>query len=705
MVFLSVKKVSHPMPDFILEIGVEEVPAGFAEQGRRNLARLATTKLSEMYFGDTSSGEVSVFSTPRRLVLKIVGLPSTSLEQKEKHKGPPIRIAYDDDGKPTKALEGFAKRLKLSVDELEKDGEYVFAETVSPGCNIRELIQGMVPQILDELPWPKSMKWDATQKTFVRPVRWITAFLDNDPLDLNWAGVQSGNTSVLRRPVGEDVVGSVSLSGFSKYESELEAVGVMMDQEKRTQIIREETQKIAKSLGGEPVLLDGDGTYRYLADHVEKPIVLTGEFDDAFLAVPREVLELTMWQHQKYIPLVKGDKLLPRFIITANRSFGSTGPESDTTFEKNVLAGNRRVLSARLSDAQYFWQADQDKKLIERLDDLKAVTFQKDAGSIFDRVERIKEIAVKIASAMGVDNESQVRRAAELAKADLTTKMVFEFPELQGVVGRRLTEAEGEDSDISAAIEEHYWPLGGGAELPTDLSAVIALADKLDLLSSIFGVGLEPTGSKDPYALRRAAIGIVRILKESGENLSVQDLITTTGRPEEAVTEFVHVRSLHVAVDEMKTAGVSGVNMEVADAVAFACRGNIPEFYRRLPAAASLTKRSDYEDIKTSFKRVKNIQKPSEADLGSLWDGVELEAAEQKLVDKTDELQKLITENLEQQNYDAVLNAIANMRPEVDNFFDAVLVNDPDENIRKRRHAMLQRLARIFDQFMDFSKL
>ncbi len=453
----------------------------------------------------------------------------------------------------------------------------------------------------------------------------------------------------------------------------------------------------------EPVLVDGEASLPFLADHVEDPEIVRGEFDAAFTDVPREVLELTMWKHQKYIPLERNGRLIPRFLIVANRTFGAPQGSAREEYLANVRTGNRRVLSARLADARYFWTVDRERPLADRVADLDRVTFQRDAGSMGARVTRIEAHAMRLAPLFAITDSAAVSRAARLAKADLTTKMVFEFPELQGVVGRRLAEAQGEDAAIAAAIAEHYWPLGADAPLPTGVGAVVALAEKIDTLESIFGVGLEPTGSADPFGLRRAAIGILRILLASQRSVPVSALTT---HPK--VTEFIRGRLLNYSAEKL------GAPVNILEAVAASGWQDVQDFTRRAAAASRLVERADYADLASSFKRVMNILDPSRragkaGGQDGAGDAIDEQLAslpaEKALRAATKDLSGTLDGALAEGRIDDAFTAIAAVKPAVDRFFEDVLVNAPEPGLAANRKAMLAALGRQFLRLLDFSRI
>lgn len=681
----------------LLEIGVEEIPAGFLAGGRIALRTRAVEAFRE---AGVETGEIRVHATPRRMALIALGLSDSTKERTQEWKGPPVKAAFGEDGEPTRAAIGFAAKHGVDVLALETRDGYVHARKTFSGGAIRDAIASAAPRVLDGFPWPKFMRWNSTGTRWVRPVRWLVALLDEEIVSVSWGGLVAGRTTMLRRSSGAGVACARTIPSASAYIATLRDEGVIVDEVERAREIASAAVAMARSRGAEPVAMTGDETWAYLADHVEGPIAIEGEFPQSYAALPREILELTMWRHQKYVPLTKNGSLLPSYIIVANRTFATPAMNRDSSeaFIRHVKEGNRRVLAARLSDAEYFWKTDMERPLIDRLDDLERVTFQKGAGSVRDRVARIEKTAHAIAPAFGKFRDEEISRAARLAKADLTTKLVFEFPELQGVIGRRIAEAQGEPAEVARAIEEHYWPLGGAplradARLPEGIASVIALADKADLLETIFGLGHEPTGSADPFGLRRAAIGIVRILLSVGENFDALNLVTSP-----MVRDFLRGRLVHYYAGQ-------GVNAAIAEAVAESGWSRLPDFDRRARAANVLPERSDFGDLKTSFKRVMNILKDGGGIADKVAPALLSDEAEKNLHREVASLDACVTRFMGAKNAEGALGAMAGIRPHIDRFFDEVMVNTEEAALRNNRRALLRDLGTVFMRFMDFSRL
>ncbi|PIU47599.1 MAG: glycine--tRNA ligase subunit beta [Candidatus Hydrogenedentes bacterium CG07_land_8_20_14_0_80_42_17] len=679
---------------FLLEIGTEEIPAGFLPNGRTALKKSSEDILIK---SGLTNFVITEYGSPRRLAILADNLPLKSNDSIETYKGPPLRVAFDSDGNPTKAAIGFAKKVGVNISEISKEGEYLIAKVHIPGRTLTEILSDAIPLIIESIPWPKSMRWNNSGKRFVRPVRWIVALLENNIVNAEWSGVIAGRNSFIRRmPNEKDLMSRpVPINSASEYVDTLRNANVIVDHRERIKFIRDGIEKKAKLIGAEPVLLSGEETFLYLCDHTEDPEIMVADFDTAFITAPREILELTMWRHQKYIPLIKNGKLIPKFILVSNRTFGhSSNDEANERRYLNVILGNRRVLSARLSDAIFFWKTDIERPLISRAEDLAKVTFQKDAGTVLQRVERITALALRIAPILKHQDLKRVERAVRLSKADLTTKLVFEFPELQGVIGKRIALHQGEDLEIAESIEEHYWPIGADPRIPKGLSAIVALAEKADTLHSIFGVGLEPTGSADPYGLRRAALGIIRILLENKISFDITNLISG-----EKVLNFVRQRLVNYISETLK------INIAVLEAVAASGWHNFVDFELRAIAASKLKERSDFEDMVTSFKRVMNILDSEEGRSSEPSQEKFVEPAEKDLFNAVSILDRNVAENLSNGNIEEALDEIAKMRPLVDKFFDEVLVNTDDLSLRINRKALLNRLGLIFLRIMDFSRL
>ena len=497
--------------DLLFEIGAEEIPAGFMPNILGQLKQLAETKLNDAHLPFES---IATYGTPRRLALIVKGLADASAEISERHKGPSASIAYDADGNPTKAAIGFARGKGLDVTDLVVENGYIYAETKTAGVPAKDIVTDMLPQLITGLNFPKSMHWGKLDAKFVRPVRWLVALLDEDVIPVEFATVKSGNVTRGHRFLGAD---EITIKNASSYVDTLKENYVMVDQDARRELISKQLHDIAASKNAS-IVWDDDllEEINYL---VEWPTALCGGFEESYLALPDAAIITPMKDHQRYFPLVDQDgKLLPMFLTVRNGS--------DHSIEV-VQAGNERVLRARLDDAKFFFNEDRKKPLIDRQDGLTKIVFQEGLGNLADKTERLLKLGRVFGEECGLHEDTVVvlERATELAKTDLTTGMVTEFTELQGVMGKEYALLDGESPEVAEAIFEQYLPRFAGDVLPqTEAGKVLSIIDKVDNIVATFSRGLIPTGSQDPYALRRQTIGILNILLGSEWNISLRPI-------------------------------------------------------------------------------------------------------------------------------------------------------------------------------------
>ncbi|MBS5289937.1 MAG: glycine--tRNA ligase subunit beta, partial [Veillonella sp.] len=497
--------------DLLFEIGAEEIPAGFMPNILGQLKTLAETKLNDAHLPFES---IATYGTPRRLALIVKGLADTSAEISERHKGPSASIAYDADGNPTKAAIGFARGKGLDVADLVVEDGYIYAETKTAGVPAKDIVTDMLPQLITGLNFPKSMHWGNLDAKFVRPVRWLVALLDEEVIPVEFATVKSGNVTRGHRFLGAD---EITIKNAASYVDTLKENFVMVDQDARRELISKQLHDIAASKNAS-IVWDDDllEEINYL---VEWPTALCGGFEESYLALPDAAIITPMKDHQRYFPLVDQDgKLLPMFLTVRNGS--------DHSIEV-VQAGNERVLRARLDDAKFFFNEDRKKPLIDRQDGLTKIVFQEGLGNLADKTERLLKLGRVFGEECGLHEDAAVvlERATELAKTDLTTGMVTEFTELQGVMGKEYALLDGESEEVAEAIFEQYLPRFAGDVLPkTEAGKVLSIIDKVDNIVATFSRGLIPTGSQDPYALRRQTIGILNILLGSEWNISLRPI-------------------------------------------------------------------------------------------------------------------------------------------------------------------------------------
>lgn len=683
--------------ELFLELGTEEIPAGFIPLALKDIQRQLSQELERARI---SFGEIRTFATPRRLAISIKDVARWQQRQELEVTGPPARIAFDLDGKPTKAAEGFARTNGVSLDDLQtvetEKGQYLFISKVIEGGETKAELQQILPQVIGSISFKKSMRWKDLDVRFARPMHWIVAVYDGHVVPFMFGDLHSGNLSRGHRFMAP---GEFSVTGAEDYLFKAEQQYVIPEVAKRRQLIRDQLEKLARQLGGE--INQDDELLEEVSFLVEFPQALAGSIEGQFLQLPPELLITSMREHQRYFTLLdRQGKLLPNFITIAN---------THAKDPKVVVAGNERVLKARLSDAMFFWREDQKNKLETRLEALKKVVYQAKLGTSFEKIERFTELATGLAQQIAPQLVAQTRRAATLAKCDLETGMVYEFPELQGVMGREYALLEGEDSRIATAIYEHYLPIQAGGELPgDDIGAFVSLADKIDTICGCFSVGLIPTGTADPYALRRSAIGILAIILDRGYAISIPDLVSRSvqllepkrQRPAAEivvdVVEFIRLRLLNM---------LSGKDYptDVVDAVLSASFNEPGDALERIKALSALKKKDDFEPLAVAFKRVGNIIKEGldrPVDQSLLTDGSE-KILFQRLHEVQDEVEKFITGR----NYVQALDAIAGLRQPVDAFFDSVMVMVDDAALKNNRLALLTSIAGLFEGIADFRRI
>jgi len=691
--------------DFLVELGTEELPPLALPELERAFAAGIRAGLKEAAL---PHGELRSFATPRRLAVLVRALATVQPAQALKLKGPPVNAAFDKAGKPTIAANKFAEKCGVEVTALtritEGKGEFLYFAGSKPGVATASLLPGVVQRSLDALPIPKRMRWGSSSAEFVRPVHWLVMLFGANTVNARILDTDAGNTTRGHRFMAPH---SLALAKPADYEAALRERGkVVADFATRRELIREQVVAAAKALSGEALL--SDSLLDEVAALVEWPSAVAGGFEPRFLQLPREVLISTLQQHQRYFPLqTAAGKLLPHFITVSN--IESLDPSK-------VRAGNERVVRPRLSDGAFFFSQDRKQPLATRLPALDAVTFQAKLGSIGDKVRRMVTLAGEIALLIDADR-AKAERAAQLAKCDLLSAMVGEFPELQGIMGRYYAAADGESDEVAAAIDEHYLPRGAGGSLPgTGSGVAVALADKLDTLAGIFAIGQKPSGTKDPFGLRRAAIGIVRILVEKKLDLDLRALVTRACALQPVQNAGAAADVWDYIVERLRAYFLEGgVTTEMFDAVRtsgpvspldFGARLDALKRFLALPEAASLT---------AANKRIANILKKSTAITPDAQARVVTpvapqvallrEPAERALYEALATLLPDVERALGRHDYGAALATLATLRPAVDAFFDGVMVNDADPALRGNRLALLAQLREQFARIADLSCL
>ena len=679
--------------DLLFEIGAEEIPAGFMPNILGQLKTLAETKLNDAHLPFES---IATYGTPRRLALIVKGLADTSAEISERHKGPSASIAYDADGNPTKAAIGFARGKGLDVADLVVEDGYIYAETKTAGVPAKDIVTDMLPQLITGLNFPKSMHWGNLDAKFVRPVRWLVALLDEEVIPVEFATVKSGNVTRGHRFLGAD---EITIKNAASYVDTLKENFVMVDQDARRELISKQLHDIAASKNASIVWDD------YLLEEinylVEWPTALCGGFEESYLALPDAAIITPMKDHQRYFPLVDQDgKLLPMFLTVRNGS--------DHSIEV-VQAGNERVLRARLDDAKFFFNEDRKKPLIDRQDGLTKIVFQEGLGNLADKTERLLTLGRVFSEECELHEDARVvlERATELAKTDLTTGMVTEFTELQGVMGKEYALLDGESPEVAEAIFEQYLPRFAGDVLPqTEAGKVLSIIDKIDNIVATFSRGLIPTGSQDPYALRRQTIGILNILLNSEWNISLRPIIVEsmnllnvpTEKQDELlgqVEEFITLRLKNIFLDREVPHHVidlllSNNELSVADAEGL--------------VKALLANRIDENvELVQAFTRMYNLVK--DVTYTGVDESLLKEDAERALYEMATKASEASIDAWDKNDYDAVVAVPATLVPAINTFFEDVMVMDKDEAIKANRLQLVRLAYSVMAIIGDISAL
>jgi glycyl-tRNA synthetase beta chain len=693
-----------PGRDLLFELGVEEIPAAFARRALADLAELARAALaSARLAGDPAPG-VTTAGTPRRLALIVTGLPERQTDVSERVYGPPVSAAYDEAGAPTRAALGFAQRNGVDVAALErseapgKKGEYVACTRVEVGKPTRDILPGLLEGLIRALPWPKSMRWAGHEESFVRPVHWIVALYGGEVVPVSFAGVKSGRITRGHRFLAP---GTVVLDGdAAAYADALRQAFVIVDPQRRRQTVVAELARAEAELGG--TIRPDEALIDEVTFLVEYPVAVAGEFDRGFLEVPEPVIVSAMRAHQRYFAVETATgALMNRFVTIAG------GVTRDAAI---VRHGNERVLAARLADARFFFREDQKRSLDDWAARLDGVVFQARLGSVGAKARRVGAIAGWLAASCDGVDAATVTRAAALCKADLATHMVGEFPDLQGTMGACYARLAGEPAAVADAIADHYLPRGAGDRLPrTGAGAALAIADRIDTVVGCFAVGLAPTGSADPYGLRRAALGVLGILLDRGWRLPLDALVDEAARAlggVVAVTDAVRADVLEFFRVRLRGLLVESRSLpaDCVDAALAAGAADAPDAAARAEAVARLRARPDFTPLATAFKRVANILKGERLD-GAPDPARFVADGERRLWTAFGELRARVDRELGGGDYHGALRVLAELKDPVDAFFDAVLVMDKDDAVRENRLALLATINATFTKIADFRQL
>ena len=687
------------MSDFLLELGTEEIPARFLEPAKEGLYKLLKDGFAAQLI---DAGEPRVYGTPRRLAVLIPDVAETQRQSVSVKFGPPYNRAFDGEGKPTPAATGFARSQGVPVDALTKgvkDGvEFVTVEKGEGGRPTADVLPDLLRDAISRIPFQKRMRWGAESFEFARPIQWIVALLGSTVIRFKVADVESGNATLGHRFLSK---GPIVITDPARYIDTLREHSIILKEDERLDVIRKGIKKIEEETGGQSV--KDDDLVKEILYITEYPYPLKGSFDEPFLALPKEVLVNVMKSHQRYIPLLNADgSLMPYFIFFAN-----TVPVEDG----NVIRGNEKVLRARLADARFFYDDDQKTKVYDLYDRLSSIVWHVKLGTLKDKTERIRAIAGYLASVLGYGETDKLDRAVRLMKSDLLTHMVGEFPELQGTMGRIYAAIQGEAPDVAAAIEEHYLPSGGNGALPASmLGALIGMADKLDSLTAFFSVGITPTGNLDPFALRRQALGLMKIAIERKLHIPLKTLIekayesgspikkrVTVEETKATLLEFIITRFKFSMMEENH-------NQEFVESVLPCVAEDIYDGYERLLALETQESIQDFQRLMVGFKRVYNITK-------ALTDDHEVarsllrEKEEEALYDLYEAGNERYFAALGARNYGEALKILVGFKETVDNFFDKVFVMDKDDGVRNNRLALLKKIKDMFLRFGDFSKI
>lgn len=678
----------------LLEIGTEEIPAhvmpGILSQLKENAAKTFEELRIEYK-------NIKTLGTPRRSALLVEGLAEQQADLSKENRGPAVNIAFDADGKPTKAAQGFARGQGVKPEELVTKDGYVYAMVHEKGGQTVDLLGDTLKGLVDGLNFPNNMHWADLDYKFIRPLRWLVALYGQDVIDFEVANVKSGRTSRGHRFLSE---GDFEIANAEDYVEACRKASIIVDQNERCEMIRQQIAEVAAANGGQAEV--NEDLLEEVLYLVEYPTALCGKFDEKYLALPAEAVITPMRDHQRYFPVLKDGQLLPLFITIRNG-----GKEHLET----VQHGNERVLRARLEDAQFFFDEDRKKTLEQHGEKLKTVVFQDGLGTIYDKALRLEVLAGYIADAIGANEQDKkdAVRAAKLAKADLVTGMVTEFTELQGVMGREYALLDGETKAVAQAIDEHYMPRFAGDSQPASVAGrIVSLADKIDTIVGTFSRGLIPTGSQDPFALRRQALGIVNMLKEAQYHISLSQLVAKAmellkiadagqqAKLQNDVADFMKLRLKNVLAD-------AGIRYDVVDAV-FVTVDDIYGVFLRAQTVNEAVKQ-DMEKTIQAFVRTGNIARKAEDVQAAVEAGLLAEQVEKDLYKAYEDAASKVEKEVAAQDYAGAIATLSQLAAPIDAFFDGVMVMDKDEKIKNNRLGLLKLVDNLICQVADFSKI
>jgi glycyl-tRNA synthetase beta chain len=714
----SSKQSSVPKQDltFLLEIGTEELPSAFLDKTLVDLKLLAKELFENSRLNDSlqMNDSLQTFGTPRRLALVVKGVKAEQGSFLEEVFGPPKAVAFDHAGNPTKAAEGFAKSQGVPVDHLRiketPKGQYVYVHKDQPGQPAKRVLADAIPKLLAQLCFPKAMRWNASRVKFARPVRWIVAMLGKEVLSFEFAGIRSGQQTWGHRfpqKRTRNTGTGLKILHASYYLDTMTKAGVVVDPEERRSIITRQVSALAKTAKGQVDPMYRDELIEAAVCGVENPHAILGTFRKEFLTVPKPVLISSMKEHQGFFSLVTREgALLPKFIAVTNMPWGDS---------RLMTKGNERVLSARLSDAKYFFTEDLKRPLHERVPALQGVMFHQKLGTVRQKVDRVCELVGWMAEHIGRNDLQDVcRRAAFLARADLTTGMVGEFPTLQGVMGEEYARHDGEPAEVCRAIGEQYFPRFPDDQLPDSLpGALLAVADRCDSIASFFSVGMVPTGSEDPLGLRRAAYGLVRLVTETPlrlnmvevfarciEGLSAQGVSLKTANPVQESVAFI--------IDRLKFFAWQTLNlrpdiMEAVTRVRQADHCDVFDLLTRMRALQAMTLQPDFDPLMIGFKRAHRIVEKEQWMDTQVVPERYLHESEERLSQALEVVQQRVSDSVNDRNYGKALQSLLELKSPIDEFFGGVMVNDPDPHTRANRLSLLKGIDDLFLTVADLS--
>ncbi len=695
--------------ELLLEIGVEEIPSAYMSRVLNNLQDLAAKKFTDERIPFT---DIQVMGTPRRLTLIIKNLEEKQEDALIEKRGPKKSAAYDAEGKTTKALQGFARSQGLDIrklhgqEHLEEEGlqlrevsgvEYYYAFKKEKGQRTKKLLAGILVDIINTLTFPKSMRWAYYNTRFARPLRWLLAFYGKESIEMELENVKSAKYTYGHRFLSS---GPIEVNDLTSYLKALEENHVILNQKERKKMIWEQVKFAAAQAGGVP--MENEELLEEVTYLLEYPTAFYGEFSASYLDVPQEVLTTSMIEHQRYFPVFDQEgKLLPVFIGVRNGT--------DYCLEL-VKAGNERVLKARLEDALFFWKEDIKKPLKEMVPGLKNVLFHERLGSIMDKVERLEKLSLFIAEESGLSTEEKLQRAAKLCKADLLSNMVYEFPELQGIMGRYYALHSGEDQEVCEAIYEHYLPRFAGDHIPaSETGMVLSLAEKIDNLVGSFSIGIKPTGSQDPYALRRQTLGIVNIILDKKLNIHLDKTLekayesfesiepdSSKGDIVAEVMDFIMQRMRGVLLDR-------GLSYDVIDTVTMLTDYDLNNIFKKANSIRDFRQSEYFDDFMTVYNRSHNLSRNWSEE--NVIEEFLIDESEKKLYDSFSSIKDEVKQAIIENDYYAALQKISILRPDLDVFFEAVMVMVDDEQLKAARLGILKSIANLCHTIGDFGKI